>query len=341
GARGMSPLMVFAWGGAVGARQDPAEAAACLTALRTPPPRPGRPDPLRVLAALADGMARRGKSLNDFLAKLPDDQRGLRDWIGERFRAAAAIATDGRAPEPGRLAAIKLLASASWAAAGPALRGLLPEEAGQELRLAAVRPLAAQPVTEAAAALLKPWRAYTPVLRREVAEVLARQPDRALLLIAAVETGDVKPADLDPAVTRRLTSHAKSEIRDRARKALEASLPADRKEVLEKYQAAMKSEGDARRGREVFTKNCATCHAVAGVGVNVGADISDTRTKTPGQLLNDILNPNAAVDGNYIEYLVTLKNGKQLSGIIASETAARLTLERAPHQTRTGRRAHT
>ena len=76
------------------------------------------------------------------------------------------------------------------------------------------------------------------------------------------------------------------------------SLPADRKEVLEKYQAAVKTEGDAHRGREVFSKNCATCHAVAGVGINVGADISDTRGKTPGQLLNDILNPNAAIDAN-------------------------------------------
>src|SRR5207248_4524455 len=175
-----------------------------------------------------------------------DERRDLREWVGEKFRAAAAIGADPRASEPARLAAIKLLASASWDAAGPALSALLTEEAGQELRLAAVRSLAAQPAAEAAPALLKPWRGYTPVLRREVAEVMARQPDRALLLVAAVEAGEVKPADLDPTVTRRLTSHAKAEIRDRAKKALEASLPADRKEVLAKYQAAPKSEGDAR-----------------------------------------------------------------------------------------------
>jgi putative heme-binding domain-containing protein len=266
---------------------------------------------------------------------LPDQQRDLQDWVGEKFRAAAAIAADPRASGPARLSAIKLLAAASWDAAGPALTALLSDGAAQELRLAAVRSLAAQPAAEAAPALLKPWRAYTPALRREVADVLARQPDRALLLVAAVEAGEVMPVDLDPAVMRRLTSHAKPEIRDRARKVLEASLPAERKVVLEQYQAALKSKGDARKGREVFSKHCATCHAIAGVGINVGADISDTRTKTPGQLLNDILNPNAAVDGNYVEYVVTLKNGKQLSGVIAGETAAGLTLRRAQNQTDT------
>jgi putative heme-binding domain-containing protein len=327
--------MMFDLAAIVGARQDPTEVASCLTELRNSSPRPGRPDSLRVLAALAEGMARRGKSLNEFLTKLPDERRDLRDWVGEQFRSAAAIAADGRAAGPARLSAIKLLGSASWDSAGPALTSLLGGDAAQELRLAAVRSLAAQPSAEAAPALLKPWRGYSPVLRREVAEVLARQPDRALRLIAAVEAGDVKPVDLDPAVMRRLTSHAKPEVRDRARKVLEASLPADRKQVLEQYQSALKSEGDPRRGREVFGKNCATCHAIAGVGINVGADISDTRTKTPGQLLNDILNPNAAVDGNYIEYVVTLKNGKQLSGVVAGETAAGLTLRRAQNQTDT------
>jgi putative membrane-bound dehydrogenase-like protein len=334
-ATGGLPLMMIDLASIVGARQDPAEVTACLTALQTASARPGRPDPLRLLAAIADGMARRGKSLNDFVAKLRDAQRDLRDWIDLMFRAAAAIVSDSRASSKARLSAIQVLASGSWETAGPVLSAVLDDDAEQDLRLAAVRSLAAHSAAEAAPVLLKPWRRYTPVLRREVAEVLARQPDRALLLIAAVEAGEVKPADLDPTVMRRLTSHAKSEIRDRAKKALEASLPADRKEVLEKYQAALKTESDARRGREVFTKNCATCHAVAGVGVNVGADISDTRGKTPGQLLNDILNPNAAVDGNFIEYLVTLKNGKQISGVIAGETAAGLTLKRAQNQTDT------
>ena len=69
------------------------------------------------------------------------------------------------------------------------------------------------------------------------------------------------------------------------------------------------------------------------IGIQVGPDISDTRTKTPEALLSDILNPNQAIDNNYVNYLVTTKSGKILSGIIAVETASSITLQRAENQT--------
>src|SRR5439155_18716552 len=122
------------------------------------------------------------------------------------------------------------------------------------------------------------------------------------------------------------------EIRDRARKLLQDNLPAERKQVLEHYQAALKLPGQAERGRAVFQKNCATCHRIAGVGIQVGPDISDTRVKTPEALLTDILNPNQAIDNNYVNYTITTKNGRSLTGIIVAETASSVTLRRAENQ---------
>ena len=101
----------------------------------------------------------------------------------------------------------------------------------------------------------------------------------------------------------------------------------------------MKHKGDPLKGKLVFQKNCATCHKVAGLGVDVGPDISDTRTKTPEGLLVDILMPNAAIDNNYVNYQVTLKDGRVLTGMIASETGTSLTLKRAENQTETVLRA--
>jgi putative heme-binding domain-containing protein len=172
-------------------------------------------------------------------------------------------------------------------------------------------------------------------VRREAAEALVRHPERALLLLKAIEAGTVRPGDLEQARTRQLLRHSRPEVRALAERLLRDNLPEERRQVLERYRPALKLDGDPRRGREVFAKNCATCHRVADVGVDVGADISDTRTKTAEQLLNDILSPNAAIDGNYVEYQVTLKSGKVLSGLIVTETAASLTLKRAENQTET------
>ena len=103
-------------------------------------------------------------------------------------------------------------------------------------------------------------------------------------------------------------------------------MDSDRQEVIASYQDALKLEHDLQRGRAVFAKTCATCHRVGDVGVNVGADISDTRTKTPEQLLTNILDPNKAVDGNYFGYSIIDTEGRVHTGIITNETSSSVTL---------------
>ena len=148
-----------------------------------------------------------------------------------------------------------------------------------------------------------------------------------------VEAHRLAPADIDAGTMNLLFNSGRPELRERARKLLKASLPEERRQVLERYKDAALSEGDATRGRLVFQKNCATCHNVAGIGVRVGPDIADTRVKTREQLLADILNPNGAIDGNYLNYVVSTKSGQVLGGLIAAESASSLTLKRAEGQT--------
>src|SRR5262249_34857727 len=153
-------------------------------------------------------------------------------------------------------------------------------------------------------------RSHTPALRRETVEALVRQPDRVKALLDAIEAGRGKPGDLDPLRSQQLVRHPRAEIPARAGKLLRGRLPADRKKVLARYRAALAIKGDLKRGQVVFQKNCASCHQVAGVGVQVGPDISDTLSRTPEALLTDILDPNAAIDSNYVVYTVSLRNGR-------------------------------
>jgi putative heme-binding domain-containing protein len=187
--------------------------------------------------------------------------------------------------------------------------------------------------------LTRAWRSYTPAVRREVTEAMLRQPERITFLLKEIETGRIKASDLDAIRTRQLVNHRRADVRALAQKVLRGNLPADRQAVLARYQAALKVKGDPRHGKEVFKLNCATCHHVAGVGVQVGPDISDTRTRTAEALLVDILNPNQAIDNNYINYTITTKSGKTLTGIIAAETGSSVTLKRAEGQTDTVLRA--
>lgn len=319
----------------IGARQEPSEIAAILKALQMLSVKDEVRWQMAGLNGLADGMGRRGRQLSAFLRALPAEHRQASDVAEELLAQAGRVCIDRKREMGERVDAVRLLAHARPEMALPILSRLLAEDPILEVRLAVVRALAAQSSADVPRLLMKSWATYTPSLRREVVESMLRQAERARLLIDELEAKRVSPGDLDAASQTRLLKHGQADIRQRAGKLLQAGTPEERKQILQRYRQALTRKGDPGRGREVFRQNCATCHQVAGIGTTVGPDISDTRTKTPEMLLQDILNPNAAIDANYVNYILTTKSGKEFTGIIAAETASSLTLRRAENQTDT------
>ena len=187
--------------------------------------------------------------------------------------------------------------------------------------------LAAFPNAEVAGLLLKSWAASPDSVRREIVEALLSRPERTLALLGELEAGRIKAEEFDPLRRIQLLNHRRSDVRDRARKLLAGLATPERKKVLDQFRPALDLTGDPRRGRDIFQKaTCISCHRIDNLGNDIGPNIADTRTKTPEMLLVDILDPNAAIDANFISYIVTLKNGKVLTGLIAQETASSITL---------------
>ncbi len=62
------------------------------------------------------------------------------------------------------------------------------------------------------------------------------------------------------------------------------------------------------------------------LGVNVAPDISDSRVKTPAQILTDVLDPNRAIDNNYFGYSILQRDGQVHTGVVSAETASSVTL---------------
>jgi putative membrane-bound dehydrogenase-like protein len=275
--------------------------------------------------------ARQAAALNGLAEGAGRRSRAVDGRFGTLMAAAAARALEAERPLEERLDAARLLPQVPAAAALPALEKLLASEV-VELRMAAIGSAAARREPEIAGLLLAPWKGYLPSARREVLEALGRSPERIDYLLKAVEEGRFLAADVGPVLARRLVGHDHAALRERAKKALAEALPPDRSQVLAAYKPVLGMEGDLVRGREVFAKNCAACHRVAGVGTAVGPDISDTLSKSKEQLLNDILDPSRVIDNNYVNYLVRTKSGDVKSGFIAAQTASSLTLRRGEGQ---------
>ncbi len=316
----------------VGARHEAAEVAAVLKDLAALKPSDFRQQTqLVVLSGVARGVRGRGITWQAMLSRLPD--AAARQAASDILSQAAKTAANSESGGDARQRACAALAYADDKLALGVLGPIVERAANQPLRLAAVAALAVHDTPRVADLLLAGLQQQTPAVRRAMLDALLARPDRARRLLEELAAGRMKPAELDPAQAQRLLRHNDPQIRNRAGELLAAALPDDRAKVIAQYQAALGLHADPENGREVFKKNCATCHRIGDVGVDVAPSIADSRTKTPSQLLTDILEPSRAIDNSYVSYSVTTRDGQSLVGIIAAETALSITLKQPEAKT--------
>jgi putative membrane-bound dehydrogenase-like protein len=289
------------------------------------------PTPLQIalLNGLGQGLTASGRPLAALWDKPPAALAGGVAKARALFEQAAAVARDEKRPVARRAEAVRLLGRGPLAPLAEAAPGLLAPQAAPEVQLAAVRALAAHPGAKAAALLLDAWPSAGPTLRRELAEALFARKERIVALVSALEKKQVLALQLEPVRLEQLRKYPDLVLRARALKVLADQRAPERAKVVDGYRAALELKGDAERGKKVFQKNCATCHRLEDVGVQVGADLlAALRNKSPEALLIDILDPSREVDPRYLSYQVTTRRGQVLSGIIVAETAASVTLKR-------------
>lgn len=250
--------------------------------------------------------------------------------LGQLLQQANAVASDRKADPELRREAISLL---TYAADVASLDALARRESNQSVRLAALNALAQNGSVEQWAPIFKNFAGESPGVRRGIIDAALTRAPLTSALLDAIEAGHVRPTELDQVRSGRLLRHGDAKIRQRATKLLAAAVPQDRQKVLEDYQKALELPADAVRGQLVFRQRCATCHRIGDIGVNVAPDISDSRTKTPIQILTDILQPNRAIDSNYISYTIVTTDGRALTGIISSETGGSVTIRQPENKT--------
>ena len=317
------------WAEVVGARHEPAAISKLLKAatrwLRREPARTR----FLVSSGLAEGLVRSGSSLSELLRADSAYDSSAKSMVAGAFQEAGEVALDTSRPQEERLAAIRLLGHAAYETVVQSLSQVLAARESAEIQLSAVRALSVHPQPGVGELLVEKWRTFSPSVRAEVVESLFSRPNRLPALLAGLEQGTVASSQLEPIRRRTLLEHSDSSIRERAAAMLTDETPEDRKAVVDRYQGALGLEAERARGAEVFMANCATCHQAGSQGHQVGPDLSTVQGRISADLLMDILNPNAKVQSNYVNYRLDTTNGVILTGIIVRETANSVTVRRA------------
>ncbi|MGB7326668.1 MAG: PA14 domain-containing protein [Rubripirellula sp.] len=109
-------------------------------------------------------------------------------------------------------------------------------------------------------------------------------------------------------------------------------------ETQDELDGTLKSlAGDPVKGRALFygsEANCSTCHQFSGQGGTIAADLTVTVHRDPDAVLRDIVEPNAAINPDFVSYIVVTDDGRTLTGLFQSADAEQITLvdaEAKPH----------
>jgi putative membrane-bound dehydrogenase-like protein len=289
-----------------------------------------------MLEGISQGLYQAGRSLESLWETPTPALADVVRKLAPLFAQAAKLAEDQETPLAERVAAIRLIGFGPSKEALAKLPNLWSPQQPQDVQIAAVRAVASMGHKHVAAALLESYPSFSPAVRREATEGLMARPERIRVLLAALKDNKIQANLIEPARLDQLRKHPDAGLRAEAVKLLAGQVAPVRAKVVEQYRPQLDKLGDVARGKLVFQKNCAACHKLDGVGVEVGADLQAALVnKTPEQLLVDIFDPSREVDPRFLQYVVTLNNGRVATGLIASETAGSVTLRRAEKQEET------
>jgi putative heme-binding domain-containing protein len=202
--------------------------------------------------------------------------------------------------------------------------GLIQPTISFELSKGLLAAISASQSPRVGTAIVEAAGGMTPAVKREAQLVLLKQREWTRAFLEGAKSGDIDISLLTLDQKQALARHPDKDIRATAKTVLAASgeLPnPDRQKVIDEVLAALaKKSGDAKKGKESFTKVCAKCHTHSGEGTKIGPDLTGVAVHPASELAVHILDPSRSVEGNYRQYTVVTTKGRTLTGMLASET---------------------
>jgi putative heme-binding domain-containing protein len=262
--------------------------------------------------------------------------RTLRQTAAKSIVAnAEKVLADPDAKLEHRVSAIEDLTLDSFQDQQSRLEELLSAQESAAIHEAVMNACAQFNSPKVAELLLARWAQFSPGERSRATEVLLRRGPWALALAQHLEKQGVRITALEPAHAAMLENYPSAKVRELARKLRGQGAPADRQQVFNDYREVLQSPGNASNGKQVFEKNCSTCHEMGGVGTAVGPNLAAMVSRGSESVLFNVLAPNVEVDPRFLEYVVLTSDGQVITGIVAGETSTAVTLRGTENKTTT------
>ncbi len=227
-----------------------------------------------------------------------------------------------------RIRAVQLVARTGSDEAQASLLDLVARHEPLDLQRAATAGLKRLRRPDTGRQLTDLWSQLSPRLRLDVIDLLLSNTRYHEAILEALEAGRIRFSELNLDLEQRRTLLRSSSpaIAERAGKLFGDEEYSNRKAIVTEWLAQLPVAGDLEEGRTVFANKCATCHHVKGTGHRVGPELEALSHRSVEDLLSHILDPNMAINPNYVSCVVETEEGEVVNGLLSTESADAITL---------------
>ena len=232
---------------------------------------------------------------------------------------------------PNRLAAAIALAHLREAKAVGILNSLWTlTELSADQRQVMIDALAGIPSPEARKELAEILIASPDELQRRIALGLASSKDGVELLLKTIEEGKASPRLLeDQPLAQKVKAAGVRGLEPRLARLMQGLVPADAKIrtlIAQRTAEFGKAKPDIAKGKLLFEKHCIACHQLGGQGAKIGPQLDGIGLRGADRLIEDIIDPSRNVDQAFRATLLSLDDGKLVTGLLLREEGETLVL---------------
>lgn len=180
--------------------------------------------------------------------------------------------------------------------------------------------------------LLELFPELSGVLRQQVLSILFSKPATTLAILQQVDAKKLDPKSISTDQLRPVLDFKNEEIDKLVVKhwgKIGAATPGEKMARIAWLNAELsRGTSDAKKGKEIFTKNCAACHTLFGEGAKIGPDLTTADRKNRTYMLTHIVDPSLYVRPEFMQYSVVTLDNRRLTGLVTDATEASVTLNK-------------
>ncbi len=229
-----------------------------------------------------------------------------------------------------RRSALRILAQNAPPDFAPELQKRLGDRV---LQLEAVSGLARFNHPATGGLLIERFESFDPDVQAAAVVTLVARHDSARAFLQAVDDGAIERSAITALAARQIVSFNDAQLTAQLTRLWGAirKSPAEKRELIASYKQKLTPEelsgANLRSGRALYDRTCASCHVLFGAGRHVGPDLTGAGRQNLDYLLENIVDPSASVAADFQVSVLTLNDGRVLSGVVLRQDERAITVQ--------------